>query len=61
VLSFDSTDDPVVYLENAWYDQLLERDEQVSKYKILLDLLRQRALDPSASEQLIRKIADEFR
>ena len=27
VLSFDSTDDPVVYLENAWYDQLLERDE----------------------------------
>jgi transcriptional regulator with XRE-family HTH domain len=61
ILSFDSTDDPVVYLENAWYDSLVDREDQVTKYKILLDLLRQRALDPAASEQLIRKIADEFR
>lgn len=61
ILSFDSTDDPVVYLENAWYDMLLDREDQVSKYRILLDELRQRALDPAASEQLLRKIADEFR
>jgi transcriptional regulator with XRE-family HTH domain len=61
ILSFDSTDDPVVYLENAWYDALLDKGDQVSKYKELLDELRQRALDPAASEQLLRKIADEFR
>jgi transcriptional regulator with XRE-family HTH domain len=61
ILSFDSTDDPVVYLENAWYDTLLDKEDQVSKYQELLDELRQRALDPAASEQLLRKIADEFR
>jgi transcriptional regulator with XRE-family HTH domain len=61
ILSFDSTDDPVVYLENAWYDLLLDKEDQVSKYQDLLDELRQRALDPAASEQLLRKIADEFR
>jgi transcriptional regulator with XRE-family HTH domain len=61
ILSFDSTDAPVVYLENAWYDQLIDRDDQVSKYKTLLENLRKRALDPAASEQLIRKIADDFR
>jgi len=56
-----STDAPVVYLENAWYDQLIDKDDQVSKYKTLLENLRKRALDPAASEQLIRKIADDFR
>jgi transcriptional regulator with XRE-family HTH domain len=61
ILSFDSTDAPVVYLENAWYDQLIDRDDQVSKYMTLLENLRKRALDPAASEQLIRKIADDFR
>jgi transcriptional regulator with XRE-family HTH domain len=61
ILSFDSTDAPVVYLENAWYDQLIDKDDQVSKYKTLLENLRKRALDPAASEQLIRKIADDFR
>jgi transcriptional regulator with XRE-family HTH domain len=62
ILSFaGSVDPPVVYLENAWYDMLMDREDQVSKYKQLLDLLRRRALDPAESENLIRKIADEFR
>jgi hypothetical protein len=61
ILSFGSSDPPVVYLENAWYDQIVDRKDQVSKYKTLLGLLHERALNTSDSEALIRKVADDFR
>lgn len=62
VLSFaGSSDPPVVYLENAWYDMLIDKVDQVSKYQLLLANLRQRALNATDSEALVRKIADEFR
>jgi transcriptional regulator with XRE-family HTH domain len=62
ILSFDGSDDPpVVYLENAWYDQIIDRSDTVSKYKRLLELLHERAFDASESQVLIRKIADDFR
>jgi transcriptional regulator with XRE-family HTH domain len=62
LISFvDSNDSSAVYTESAWSDELIDKDDQVSNYRVLLDLLRQRALDPGESERLIRKIADEFR
>jgi transcriptional regulator with XRE-family HTH domain len=61
LLSFAGSDPPVVYLENAWYDMLIDKGDQVTKYRTLLTNLRQRALNKADSEALIRKIADEFR
>jgi transcriptional regulator with XRE-family HTH domain len=62
ILSFDGSDDaPVVYLENAWYDQIIDRRETVSKYKQLLGLLGEQAYDTAKSRELISDIADEFR
>jgi transcriptional regulator with XRE-family HTH domain len=62
ILSFAGSGDPsVVYLENAWYDELVERADQVERFQRLLELLRQMALSPEDSEKLIRTIADEVR
>jgi transcriptional regulator with XRE-family HTH domain len=61
ILSFGSADPPVVYLENAWYDQIIDRTDQVTKYKTLFELLHERALNTSDSDALIRKVADDFR
>jgi transcriptional regulator with XRE-family HTH domain len=62
VLSFAGlADPPVVYLENGWADELIDKPDQVSKYQQLLGNLRRRALNPADSEALIRKIADDFR
>lgn len=61
ILSFEGSDPPVVYLENAWYDQIMDRSDQVNKYKQLFELLYERALNPADSQALVQKIADDFR
>lgn len=61
VLSFPDDSDPaVVYVENAWFDAILESEQEVDYYRRLFAALREKALGDDASIDLIRRVADEF-
>jgi transcriptional regulator with XRE-family HTH domain len=61
VLSFpDDTDPAVVYVENAWFDAILESEQEVDYYRRLFAALEEKALGEDASIDLIRRVAAEF-
>ncbi|MBM7083999.1 DUF5753 domain-containing protein [Micromonospora humidisoli] len=61
LLSYDdpSLDPPVIYLSNDNSTLLLEEDRQVTRYRLMFDHLRAKAIDPDRSADLLARIATE--
>ncbi|WP_326549305.1 helix-turn-helix domain-containing protein [Micromonospora sp. NBC_01813] len=62
ILSYDDPvlDPPVVYLANDNTTLLLEEDAQVTRYKLMFDHLRAKALDPDESGRFLAWAAEEL-
>ncbi|HEY6492141.1 MAG TPA: helix-turn-helix transcriptional regulator [Trebonia sp.] len=60
ILEFAGRAPTIVHTESLAGPLYLERDQDIERYMLALDLLRGLALDPEASAQLIAKIRDAY-